>query len=82
VGGLHHQLGHVKKRKKSRILDKWTMTEWGNWIADGIAGNTRKQAEREELEWNVQVDAWNAMADRRGRRSGGAGARCRSHGLW
>jgi hypothetical protein len=41
------------------------MAEWGNWIADGIAGNARKQAEREELEWNVQVDAWNAKVDRR-----------------
>ena len=62
---MHHQLGHVEKRKKNRVLDKWTMAEWGNWIADGIAGNARKQAEREELEWNVQVDAWNAKVDRR-----------------
>ena len=61
----HHQLGHVEKRKKNRVLDKRTMAEWGNWIADGIAGNARKQAEREELEWNVQVDAWNAKVDRR-----------------
>jgi hypothetical protein len=41
------------------------MTDWGNWIADGIAGNACKQAEREELEGGVQVDAWNAMVDRR-----------------
>jgi hypothetical protein len=55
----------LKKGKKNRVLDKWTMAEWGNWIADGIAGNARKQAEREELEWNVQVDAWNAKVNRR-----------------
>jgi hypothetical protein len=65
VWTVHHQLGHVEKRKKNRVLDKWTMAEWGNWIADGIAGNARKQAEREDLEWNVQVDTWNAKVDRR-----------------
>jgi hypothetical protein len=46
-----------------RALDKWAMAEWGNnWIAGGIAGNARKQAEREELEWDVQVDARNAKS--------------------
>jgi hypothetical protein len=35
VWTVHHQLGHVEKRKKNRVLDKWTMVEWGNWIADG-----------------------------------------------
>jgi hypothetical protein len=35
---VHHQLGHVEKRKKYRWKDPWTMAERGNWVADGIAG--------------------------------------------
>jgi hypothetical protein len=26
-------------------------TEWGNWVADGIAGSARKMPEKEEKEW-------------------------------
>ena len=48
---MHHQLGRVEKRKKYKWKDPWVMTEWGNWVADGIAGSTRKMAEKEEKEW-------------------------------
>jgi hypothetical protein len=53
---VHHQLGHVEKRKKYNLKDPWTMTEWGNWVADGIAGSARKMEEKEEKEWVAQVD--------------------------
>jgi hypothetical protein len=67
---VHHQLGHVEKRKKyKRKVPPWTMTEWGNWIADGIAGSARKMAEKEK-EWVAQVDKWNAEVDRRERLGG------------
>jgi hypothetical protein len=46
------------------------MTEWGNWVADGIAGSARKMAEKEEKEWVAQVDKWNAEVDRRERLGG------------
>ena len=45
--------------------DPWTMTEWGNWVADGIAGRARKIAEKEEQEWVALVDTWNGEVDRR-----------------
>ena len=45
---VHHQLGHVEKRKKYRWKDPWTVVEWGNWVADGITGRARKMAEKEE----------------------------------
>jgi hypothetical protein len=64
---VHHQLGHVEKRKKYRWKDPWTMAEWGNWVADGIAGHARKMAEMEEKEWVASVDKWNAEVDRRER---------------
>jgi hypothetical protein len=32
------------------------MAEWGNWVADGIAGRARKMAEKEEKEWVALVD--------------------------
>jgi hypothetical protein len=57
-------LGHVEKRKKYRWKDPWTMAEWGNWVADGIAGRARKMAEKEEQEWVALVDTWNAEVDR------------------
>jgi hypothetical protein len=57
----------VEKRKKYKWKDPWTMTEWGNWVADGIAGSARKMAEREEKEWMAQVGKWNAEVDRRER---------------
>ena len=56
---MHRQLGHVEKRKKDRVLDlRVAMTEWGNWVADGIAGCARKKAEEEEREWIAKVGAW------------------------
>jgi hypothetical protein len=60
---VQHQLGHVEKRKKYKWKDPWTMTEWGNWVADEIAGSARKIAEKEkeEKEWVAQVDKWNAF---------------------
>jgi hypothetical protein len=61
---VHRQLGHVEKRKKYRWKGLWTMAEWGNWVADGIAGRARKMAEMEEKEWVVSVDKWNAEVDR------------------
>jgi hypothetical protein len=39
------------------------MTEWGNWVADGIAGCSRKRAEEEEREWAAKVGAWDATVD-------------------
>jgi hypothetical protein len=43
---------YVEKRKKYRWKDPWTMAEWSNWVADGIAaGRARKMAEKEEKEW-------------------------------
>jgi hypothetical protein len=42
--------GHVEKRKKYRWKDPWTIAEWGNWVADGIAGCAGKMAEKEEKE--------------------------------
>jgi hypothetical protein len=62
---VHHQLGHVEKRKKYRWKDPSTIAEWGNWVADGIAGRARKMAEKEEKEWVALVDTWNAEVDRR-----------------
>jgi hypothetical protein len=56
---------YVEKRKKYKWKDPWTMTEWGNWVADGIAGSARKMAEKEEKGWVAQVDKWNAEVDRR-----------------
>jgi hypothetical protein len=57
---VHHQLGHVEKRKKYRWKDPWTMAEWGNWVADGIAGRARKMAQMaekdEEQEWVALVE--------------------------
>jgi hypothetical protein len=67
---VHHQLGHVEKRKKYKWKDPWTMTEWGNLVADGIAGSARKMAEKEEKGWVAQVDKWNAEVDRRDRLGG------------
>ena len=68
---VHHQLGHVEKRKKYRWKDpSWTMAEWGNWVADGIAGRARKMAEMEEKEWVASVDKCNAEVDRRERMGG------------
>jgi hypothetical protein len=46
------------------------MAEWGNWVADGIAGRARKMAEKEEQEWVELVDTWNAEVDRRDRMGG------------
>jgi hypothetical protein len=65
---VHYQLGHVEKRKKYKWKDPWTMTEWSNWVADGIAGSAWKMAEKEETEWVAQVDKWQMErggADRR-----------------
>jgi hypothetical protein len=28
---VHHQLGHVEKRKKHWWKDPWTLAEWGNY---------------------------------------------------
>jgi hypothetical protein len=44
-------------------LDIDGVTEWGNWVADGIAGSTRNMVEKEEKEWVVQVDKWNVEVD-------------------
>jgi hypothetical protein len=38
---VHHQLGHMEKRKKYRWKDPWTMAEWSNWVADGILLDAR-----------------------------------------
>jgi hypothetical protein len=47
----------VEKRKKYKWKTlPWKMTEWGNRIADGIAGSARKMAGKEEKEWVAQVD--------------------------
>jgi hypothetical protein len=67
---VHHQLGHVEKRKKYRWKVPWTMAEWGNWVADGNAGRARKIAEMEEKEWVASVDKWNTEVDRRERTGG------------
>jgi hypothetical protein len=37
--------------------------EWGNWVADGIAGCAREKAEEEEREWVAKVVAWDATVD-------------------
>jgi hypothetical protein len=71
---VHHQLGHVEKRKKYRWKDPWAMAEWGNWVADGIAGRARTMAEKEEKEWVALVDTWNAEVDWRDRMGGVAKA--------
>ena len=60
----------MQKRKKYKWKDPWMMTEWCNWVADGIAGSARKMAEKEEKEWVAQVDKWNAEVDRRERLGG------------
>jgi hypothetical protein len=46
--------------------------EWGNWVADGIAGSARKMAEKEEKEWVWRrlINKWNAEVDRRERLGG------------
>jgi hypothetical protein len=50
--------------------DPWAMAEWGNWVADGIAGRARKMAEKEEKEWVAVVGIWNAEVDRRDQMGG------------
>jgi hypothetical protein len=39
------------------------MAEWGNWVADGIAGRARKMAEKEEKEWVAVVGIWRWIGE-------------------
>jgi hypothetical protein len=38
-------------KRGGALVPDLTMAEWGNWVADGIAGRARKMAEKEEQEW-------------------------------
>jgi hypothetical protein len=57
VGCDIHQEGHVEKRKKDEST--WTIEEVGNVEADGVAGNARLGAKKDEEVWDEVVRRWN-----------------------
>jgi len=56
-----HQEGHVEKRKKDEST--WTIEEIGNVEADGIAGDARLGAKRDEEVWDEEVSRWNSTVE-------------------
>jgi hypothetical protein len=56
-----HQEGHVEKRKTDDST--WTIEEIGNVEADGIAGDARLGAKKDEEVWDEEVRRWNSTVE-------------------